>query len=417
MSSRWSLSDPDFWKLSREERDETFAFLRREEPVSWQEPPRAWAPTKWGAPRGYWAVTRHKDVCDVSRDPKTYRSGQGVLFFDNLPPDVEYAFSGWLSTDAPRHTQLRRLVSKAFSPRGVQQMDALIAEEAHKAVLSVAHRGECDFLHDLARPFAIAVTCGILGIPQADRAELERLVTRSGDWSEQMTDGAIEAGFQVSDYGVELAKARRQDPREDLMSEIANAKVDGHGLADVDLGAYFWTILSAGFDTVGTSAAYGMLAFKRYPKELHRWQSSFEPLASTAIEEILRWATPVMNFRRVATADTEIAGQTISEGDNVVMWYMSANRDNDVFANPWSIDLSREPNPHLAFGGGGGHFCLGHALARLELRTLFRELFHRLPDIEIVGEAVAHTNPFVETFKTVPCSFTAVDIRDPGSTV
>jgi len=404
VGSRQSLSDPAFWDLPREERDETFALLRREEPVSWQEPPLAWAPARWGTPRGYWAVTRHQDVREISRDSTRYRSGRGTLFFDNLPPDVEYGFSGWVSTDAPRHTQLRRLVSKAFSPRGVQQMEALILEEARKAVSRVADLGECDFFHGLARPFAIGVTCRLLGVPDSDRDEIVRLVNRAGDWGGgEVTVGAIEAGAEATRYGIELARKRRQRPKDDLITEIANVKLNGEILEDEDVGAFFWVLLSAGFDTVATSASYAMVAFDRFPEERHRWQDNFEPLASTAVEEILRWATPVMNFRRVVTADTEIAGQAISEGDNVVMWYVSANRDDEIFDDPWSLDLSRDPNPHLAFGGGGAHFCLGHALARLELKALFGELFRRLPDIELEGEPVPNT-------KTVPCSFTATEL-------
>jgi len=412
MSSPASLSDPAFWELPREERDETFTWLRDHEPVSWQEPPTTWAPTKWSTPNGYWAVTRYDDIREVSRDSKTFPSGHGVLFFDNLPPDIEYGFSGWLSTDPPRHTLLRRLVSKAFTPRGVGEIKQIIENEARKAITRVAPEGRCDFIHGLARPFAISVTCALLGVPESDRLQIERLVNRSGDWGEGKTDGAIEAGLETARYGAELGLLRRRHPTDDLMTDVAQAEIDGKPLSDVDLGACFWTVLSAGFDTVAASASFAMVEFARHRDAVERWKSSYDRLAPTAIEEILRWATPVMNFRRVAVEDTELAGRRISRGDNIVVWYISGNRDERVFEHPWRFDLERDPNPHVAFGGGGSHFCLGHALARSELTILFREVFQRLPDIELSDDPVPYTNPFVETFEVVPVSFTAVEPAD-----
>jgi cytochrome P450 len=192
---------------------------------------------------------------------------------------------------------------------------------------------------------------------------------------------------------------------EDLTTALVEAEVDGERLTDEDIGATFWLLLSAGTETTATTAAHGMRALTQNPDERARWQADVDGLAPSAVEELLRWATPLLNFRRTATRDADIAGQAIAEGDNVIVWYVSANRDEGVFDDPCQLDLSRDPNPHVAFGGGGPHFCLGAGLARIELRVLFAELFRQLPDLEISGEPVPLPNPFLDTYASLPCSF------------
>jgi cytochrome P450 len=407
------LSEPAFWERPRRERDEAFALMRREAPVSWQEAPRLGAPTKWGAPRGHWAVTRHEDVVAVSRDAKTFCAGRGTMLFDNLSPDDEYAYSGFLSMDAPRHSQLRRLVSKAFTPRTMRVIEGQIRDQARLAVSAVAERGGCDFLHDLVGPFPIGVIGDMMGVPASDRPEIQRLVDITvqfgNDEYAPTFDDSIQAARDVAAYGLTLASERRARPTDDLTSTLVQAEVDGRRLSEDDIGAFFWLLMSAGTETTATTAAHGMLALTRNPSERARWQADFDAMAPTAVEELLRWATPLLNFRRVATTDTEVAGQAIAEGDNVIVWYVSANRDEAVFAEPYRFDLGRAPNSHVAFGGGGPHFCLGSALARIELRALFSELFARLPDIEISGEPVPLPNPFLETYQALPCSFTPAE--------
>jgi cytochrome P450 len=408
-ASQVDLSDPAFWERTRAERDEAFALLRRERPVSWHEAPRLGRPARRGAPRGYWAVTRHEDVVAVSRDPETFCAGRGTMMFDNLSPEDEYAYSGFLSTDAPRHASLRRLVNRAFTPRAMRTIERQIQEQARRAIARVAAMGECDFLHDLVAPFPIGVIGDMMGVPEADRAEIQRLVHITiqfgNDDYAPTFDESVQAARDVAAYGLALAQERRAHRTEDLTTALVEAEVDGKRLTDEDIGATFWLLLSAGTETTATTAAHGMHALTQNPDECARWQADVEGLAPSAVEELLRWATPLLNFRRTSTRDTHIAGQAIAEGDNVIVWYVSANRDEQVFGDPYRLDLSREPNPHVAFGGGGPHFCLGAGLARIELRVFFTELFRRLPDLEISGEPVPLPNPFLDTYASLPCSF------------
>ncbi len=402
-----NLSDEAFWLRPRSERDASFEALRREAPVSWQPAPEPWAPSGDRPPRGYWAVTTYEGVRTVSRDPETYCSGGGVMLFDNLSPAEQYLNDGWVGLDAPRHTKLRRLVSGAFTPRTMRRIEDFVAAEAAACIEALAERGECDFFADLAAPLPITVICEMLGVPQPERAEVVRL-THEGVHFEagvpfEDTLRAVEA---VIEYAKELAARRRRQPGDDLVSSLVRQEVDGQRLSDDDVAATFWVIITGGSDTTSTTAAHAMIAFSEFPDERRRLQEHFGELAAPAVEEMLRWATPVLDFRRTATRDTELLGQPIAAGDNVMIFYQSANRDGAVFAEPFRFDVGRDPNPHLSFGGGGPHFCLGAALARLELRTLFSELFARLPDIELAGEPTYVPGPFLDSVASVPCQFT-----------
>jgi methyl-branched lipid omega-hydroxylase len=401
------LSDPAFWERPRSAWLGDLHRLRREHPVAWQRPATAWAPATEIPPRGYWAVLGHADVRRASRDPATYSSARGVLPFDNLAPDVQYLFDGFLGLDAPRHPHLRRVVARAFTPRVVRELRDWIEHEARAAVAHVADRGACDFYRDLAAPFPVAVICDVMGVPAADRPELIELMdiglsfsARVRSFEESMT--AVRA---VLDYGLALGRDRRARPREDLMTALVAAEVDGAALTDDDIASAFWLIVTGGGETTGTTAAHGLLALSEFPAERRRWEADYEALAPTAVEELLRWAAPVVGQRRTATRDTEIAGQPIGEGENVLLVYAAANHDETAFAQPDRLDLARDPNLHVTFGGGGPHFCLGNALARLELRALFRELFRVLPDIELAAEPVRVAGPFLDGFESMPCTF------------
>ena len=351
--------------------------------MSFQPPPLAWAPKDYPPPRGYWAVTSYEDVRTVSRDPVTFASGAGVMPFDNLPPEVQYLNDGWVGLDAPRHTQLRRLVSSAFTPRVMRNLEEWITHEARHAIAAVADRGECDFFSDLVAPFPVEVICDMLGVPMTDRPELMRLTHIGVHFgTDAPFERSIAAMRTVADYAVELASDRRRHPAGDLLSSLVGAEIDGVGLSDEDVAASFWVILTGGSDTTSTTATHAMVALSDHPAERRRLQGDYDEICGTAVEEMLRWATPVIDFRRTATVDTEIAGQPIAAGDNVLIFYQSANRDERVFHDPYRFDSGRDPNPHVTFGGGGPHFCLGAALGRLELKTFFRELFDLLPDLD-----------------------------------
>jgi methyl-branched lipid omega-hydroxylase len=406
-ASEIDLSDPGFWDLPREVRFAAFDTLRRELPVSRHSPPVAWSPAEYGPPGAYWAVTRHADVCAVTRDPQTFIAGEGVMLFDNLPREVQRLYDGFLGLDDPRHAQIRRLVSAAFSPRVMRRIDDWITEQARSCVAAVAERGTCDFYNDLVRPFPANVICDMLGVPESDRAELLHTMEIGVEFGvgDTTIEDSIAAAHAVIDYGAELARHRQQHPTDDLTTALVQAEIDGERLSDADIGSTFWTILTGGSETTGSTAAHGMVALSHDPAQRARWQSDFDDHAHGAVEEMLRWGAPIIHFRRVATRDTEIAGQRIEAGDNVLIFYQSANRDETVFEDPYRFDIGRSPNPHVGFGGGGPHHCLGAALARTELATFFREVFRLLPDIELSSEPTYTPNPFLDLLETVPCSF------------
>ena len=392
------LSDPSFWQ--RPDRDDAFALLRRERPVDWQEEP----PTIWSdGGRGYWAVTRHEDVREASRRPDVFASGHGTELFD-LPADVARTYSGMLNMDAPEHTAMRAIVNAVFSPRRVATLAQDVQRSARAIIDDVSERGACDFAVEVADALPLAVICDLMGVPEADRRAIRRLSQSShplGDPEFGTFDDAYRAVGELIEYGKALLRERLERPSDDLGADLAAAGID-----EEDGGTFFELLITAGIDTTGAAIAHGLLALSEDETQRTRWQADFDRLEVTAVEEILRWSTPVVHFRRTATADTELAGQPIAAGDKVVLFYNSANRDETVFEAPGSFDIARRHNPHVTFGGGGPHFCLGAHLARLELKTLFRELFERLPDITVSGTPVLMHSMFFNGVKSLPCEFT-----------
>jgi cytochrome P450 len=394
------LSDPSFWQ--RPDRDDGFALLRRERPVDWQEEP----PTIWSkGGRGYWAVTRHRDVREASRRPDLFASGRGTELFD-LPAGVARTYSGMLNMDAPEHTAMRAIVNAVFSPRRVATLAHDVERRARAIIDDVGERGACDFAVDVADALPLAVICDLMGVPEADRPAIRRLSQSShplGDPQFGTFEDAYRAVGELIEYGKALLRERLERPSDDLGTDLAAAGID-----EEDGGTFFELLITAGIDTTGAAIAHGLLALseKENRDQRARWHADFGRFEVTAIEEILRWSTPVVHFRRTATADTELAAQPIAEGDKVVLFYNSANRDESVFEAPGRFDIARRHNPHLTFGGGGPHFCLGAHLARLELKTLFRELFVRLPDIAVSETPVLMHSMFFNGVKSLPCEFT-----------
>ena len=397
-----SLVDPAFWR--RPDRDRVFEQFRRHAPVWWH-------PDTPGV-RGFWSLTRHAEVERVSRDWKTFCSGLGTSIPDE-PVALAVTLGGMLNMDAPEHVRLRKVVNYAFAPRSMRSLTQMIDECAKQTVASVAERGECDFATDIAQPFPVKVICRMLGVPTEDWKELHHLSTvalgadgleiaEGDEGREQM---ALDAFYALNAYGEALCRQRRQRPCDDLITAIANAAPDGERLSEREVGVFFQLLITAGVETTGTAVGQGFLAFHRFPEERQRWQRNFEPLTPTAVEEIVRYSTPVIHFRRTATRDVQLGGQRVREGDKVVMWYLSANYDETVFSDPYRLDLSREPNPHVSFGGGGRHFCLGANLARLEIQYLFKHLFDSLPDIEVSADPVFLPSRFVNGLLSLPCRY------------
>ncbi|MGD9762189.1 MAG: cytochrome P450 [Candidatus Binatia bacterium] len=405
------LADPALWCRPAAEREGVFALLRAERPISWHEE-FEYA----GMPRGpgFWALTRWDDVCAVSRNPDLFLSGQGTNIGD-LPIELAEFFGSMINMDAPRHTKLRLLVNRGFTPRTIAATEDLIRARARAILEAIAQRGECDFVADIAAALPLQIICEMMGIPPADTGrvlELTNIILGVGDPEYGTTiPDLMGAALELFQYAQQLGADRLARPREDLTSALMHAEVDGQRLSDQEFGSFFILLVAAGNETTRNAISHGMKALTDWPDERSRWQADVQRLQSTAVEEIVRWATPVIHFRRTAARDTAIGGQAIRAGDKVVLWYNSANRDESRFADPYRFDLMRAPGDHVGFGAGGPHFCLGANLARREIAVLFEELFARLPDLEISGPPDILQSPFIHGIKRMPCRFTPRERR------
>jgi len=400
----------EFWDRSDVDKDGAFALLRHERPVSWHsEPPLDGTDIEVGP--GFWAVVRHADVMHVSRNPQLFISGRGSNIPD-WPPEVLEFLGSMINMDDPRHTKLRLLVNRGFTPHQIGELTEAVEDRARAIVDAVADRGECDFVLDVASRLPLDIICNMLGIPNADHEfifEQTNLVLGVGDPEVAPTlDIAFMAAHQLWDYAQSLGQERLDHPRDDIPTKLMQAEVEGQRLTAAEFGSFFVLLTAAGNETTRNAISHGMLALTRNPDQRAVWQADFEAVAPTAVEEIVRWASPVLHFRRSATADTEIAGQPIANGDKVVVWYLSANRDETVFHDPYRFDVLRSPNEHIGFGAGGPHFCLGAHLARLEITVMFRELFRRLPDIVVTGEPAMLRSGFIHGIKRMPVAWSEV---------
>jgi cytochrome P450 len=392
-----------FWSQPFAVRDETFAQLRANDGLSWHPPMSSMFPM---AEDGFWAVTRRADIAFVSQHPELFTSAQGVAL-DPMPVEVQRIATFFLTMDPPEHTVYRRLISSAFTPRNVRRIEEQIRKNAIAVVDDLVGAGDVDFVAACSARLPMMTITEMLGVPPSDREAValaaEKLFSMSDDeysTLEERAQNTINEMMLLSNTGVELAKYRRKNPGDDLMTSIVNAEVDGHRLTDEEVGAFLILLASADNDTTKQTTTHTMMALVNNPAQRDWLMEDFDGRISPAIEEFVRWATPVLQFARFATEDTEIAGQQIRAGDKLGLFYCSANRDESVFAEPEKFDLQRSPNPHLGFGGGGVHFCLGNQLAKAELRNLFRELLTRLQRVEF-GEPDLLYSSFVHGIKRV----------------
>jgi methyl-branched lipid omega-hydroxylase len=403
------LASAEFW--ARPDRDACFAKLRAERPVYWQEELEY-----SGLPKGpgFWSVTRWEDVWTVSRNPDLFISGKGTNIGD-LPIELAEFFGSMINMDPPRHTKLRLLVNKGFTPRTVARVEDMVRARARAVIDAVAPRGECDFVSDIAAAVPLQIICEMMGIPPADYRrilELTNTILGVGDPEYATTiEQLVAAGMELFQYAQTLGSERLRQPTDDITSTLMHAEVDGQRLSEQEFGSFFILLVAAGNETTRNAISHGMKALTDWPDERRKWQADFERYKATAVEEIVRWATPVIHFRRTAAADTVLGGQRIKAGDKVVMWYVAANRDEAKFADPYRFDVGRDPNEHVAFGAGGPHFCLGANLARREIALVFEELFRKLPDIEISGPPDMLLSAFIHGVKRMPCRFTPVTLR------
>ena len=403
------LSSFDFWFSGPPERREAgFATLRREAPVRFfQEVPF----DGWAAGPGYWALTRYDDVIEVSRHPELFCSGRGTNIPD-YPPEISEFFGSMINMDDPRHARLRGIVQKGFTPRMVAQVEEYVRDKARGLVdraLEQHPDGRCDFVEAFAAPLPLQIICEMMGIPPGDFAQIfewTNVLLGAGDPDYGGTFETLMATtYQLYQYAQELGDDRRANPRDDITTALIQAEVDGERLTSQELGSFFILLVVAGNETTRNAISHGMKALTDNPDQRRAWWDDFEGLTRGAVEEIVRWATPVIHFRRTATADTSIRGVPVAAGDKVVLWYNSANRDEDVFEDPYRFDVRRYPNAHLGFGAGGPHFCLGASLARREIAVMFDEIRRRLPDLEVTGPPAMLQSYFIHGIKTMPCAW------------
>src|ERR1700751_4619785 len=404
------LSSRAFWSTTAAERERSFAVLRAERPVSWH-PPVEDALMHDPNDRGYWAVTRRADIVTVSRNNEVFLSGKGVIF-ENVPEELLEASQSFLAMDPPRHTKLRKLVSAAFTPRQVRRIEDSIQANAKTIVEELRAAGSgADFVDHCAKELPIRTLSDMVGIPDSEREHMAHATHAMVAWPDPAyLDGRnpmevlFENQMYVHQVAGALAAERREHPGDDLISSLVNAEVDGDQLTDADVAAFFVLLAVAANDTTRQTTSHALKALTDFPDQRAWLLEDFENRIGGAIEEFIRWATPVMTFRRTAATDFEIRGEAIPAGEKVVMFYSSGNWDTEVFERPERLDLSRSPNPHVGFGGGGVHFCLGAHVARAQLRAIFGELLRQLPDIQ-AGEPVYVPGNFIHGIRSMPCTF------------
>jgi methyl-branched lipid omega-hydroxylase len=419
---RIDLSDLDWWTRPLSERADAFAALRAERPLAPMVLPGL---PHLGLPEStYHAVTRHADIVEASRHPERFCSGKGTNIGD-LPQDFLEFFGSMINMDDPRHARMRRIVSRGFTPRQLELMRADVEGVAAEIVDEIAERGEGDVVTEVAARLPLRIILDMMGIPRSqeqfvfDRTNVILGFTDDeyvADLEDPMgiTTAILTAGGELAQLVSELGEARIKDPGNDLVSALVTSEVDGEHLTPQELASFFILLVVAGNETTRNAIAHGLWALTEHPEQKQRWLDDVDGLMPTAVDEIVRWATPVIHFRRTVTRDGVRLGDhdhTFSEGDKVVLWYWSGNRDEDVFDDPHTFDLGRTPNEHIGFGGPGPHFCLGAHLARREISVMFRELLTRLPDIRAVGEPARLRSSFINGIKHLPAEWTPASPR------
>ena len=398
------ISSNEFWAKSFDERDESFARLRREAPVSWHPP------TEFPFPHeetGFWAVVKNDDINAVSRQTLRFGSGYGVSL-DPMPFELLRSASFFLTMDDPEHARYRALVSAAFTPRQVKLIDDQIRSAAREIVGDLVGAGDVDFIEHCASRLPMRTIADMMGVPESERIAAARagdaVIGRSDPEFGDPTDPIrviTDAINYLHTLGADLAKHRRAHPADDLLTNLVQAEVDGQRLTDADIGAFMVLFTVAGNDTTRNTTALTTMAFDKNPDQRAYLLESFDERIMPAVDEFIRHGSPVMQFTRTALDDTELGGQQIAQGDKVCVFYCSGNRDESVFDRPEAFDLSRPKNPHVGFGGGGPHFCIGAGLAKSQLRALFGELLTRVPNIE-VGDPEFAVGNFIRVINRLP---------------
>lgn len=403
------LSDPAFWARPPAEQEAAFAALRRHEPFAFFAEPEL--PYLEPGP-GYYAVVRHADVDAISRQPALFCSGRGAISIADLPLDLQEFYGSLISMDDPRHGKIRRIVAKAFTPR----MLALLVDDVDRlargivtAARTKALRGDgtFDLVQAVSAPLPLLIICNLMGVPENDRqvvADATNVILSGGDPEfvespDVALSAFLEAGGALAALMTRMAAERLERPTDDLTSALVNTEIDGERLSHQEIASFFVLLCVAGNDTTRTAISQGVHVLSRHPAQRDRWAAD-PGLTKTAVEEIVRWASPVRWMRRTATQDVSVGGRQFAAGDKFLLFYNSANRDPAAFeGDPDALDLARQPNEHFGFGAPGPHYCLGAHLARREIAVVFRALFDLMPDLEVVSEPDRLQSSFINGIK------------------
>ncbi|MGR9235081.1 cytochrome P450 [Rhizobium leguminosarum] len=377
-----NIADPDFWL--RDDVDGALALLREQRPVSWHEHP--------AAGQGFWALTDSEDIAEANSDWTKFVSRHGVRI-DHDPGTLHPGTGALVELDPPKHTANRARVNSVFTPKQVRRLEGYVREQAQRLVSQFSDGDEVDFIDQLASPLPIEIVCDLVGVEKGPdrRMLMEYANVARRDHELEYTDrpeapaAAIRA---LRAYGLDLAAKKLLDPKDDLLSDLAQTKVDGEGISKEELGGYFGLLISAGSGTTRNALAYGMLAFSQFPEQRRLYLENQTALEMSMADEVVRWASPLRIQGRIVDHDIEFRGVHMKKGQKVGMCYVASNRDPKVFKNPFKFDITRDPNPHQSFGAGGPHFCLGRNLARREIYVFFQSLFERFPKAEVISKPV-----------------------------
>ena len=380
---------------------EAFARLRAEDPVSWHEGEKCWS------------VVRYHDVVEVSKNFRVFSSARGSTLEDMDDEQLE-ARRSMMDLDPPEHTRIRRLVARGFTSRVVASYEHAIRLMTKETLDRVLPKGEFDFVAEISKPLPVVWLCQYLGVPEEMTAQMidwtDRMLGQDDpDYQEdegyRLAPFGTQAGWECFQYAAKLAAERRANPGDDVLSQVLAAEPGGRPLTDVEFQNFFAVLMIAGQEATRHTISHGMLALIERPEALRRLQENPD-LLETATEEMTRWSTPIYQFRRTTTREVELGGRSIGPGEKVVMWYISANFDETVFADPLRFDIERDPNDHVSFGKGGPHYCLGAPVARLQARVTFEELLPRLRSIELAGSAERLRSNFIHGIKRMPVRVT-----------
>ena len=407
-----TLANAEFWRRPLQERMDDFAVLREEGPFT----KVGFDNILSGEREEFYAVTRYAEVLEISRRPQDFCSGKGSTTIPDMPAEALEFFGSFIAMDDPRHARQRGIVARSFTPRRLQQVIDSVEEICTEVIDGMCEMGECDLVETISQPFPLLVICDMMGIPRSEFGTVLRCtntILGAGDpemtGSDDIVGALLGAGMELVALMNELAEKRRKEPTDDLTSALVHAEVGEDMLAPHELGPFFILLAVAGNDTTRTATSLGWDLLAKHPDQRAIWQDDVDGVTGTAVEEIVRMASPVVFMRRTVTHDLVLSDQQFHEGDKLVMFYGAANRDPRAFDRPEEFDVRREPNNHVGFGGPGPHFCLGAHLARRELGIMFRHLFRRLPDLEVAGEPElleAQGIPLVGGVKRLPIRFT-----------